>query len=322
MRSNSIPTFDRFKDLINESPSIAVADLNELHFQSYFKDCLLNHGFLSVVRSINETTLFLKVYYFEKKVRENKREMEQFVSSYYLHETPQLQYHQCNLIMIPLKFEIDVQAVANQSNLTAMESFLQLQLKPDSWVGIDTTGTTGGLTMGVNPDALTHQRRKDLLKEGYMKPNYEEKVQQWLLSNKVVKAQPIKIQRESDGLNLTLTQDKIILSWESVPLDVQVSYSIIFKWKGVRINLMVLEYCGQRSNTIKAVVQYLGNKYSFGVGRSSVGAGSMGEKPNISIGNNKLKFEFGKRCMSVSDIVIDETLSLTEERESNFQVII
>lgn len=322
MVSNSIPTFGMFSDLINERPSDEVAELNELHFQAYFKDCLLNHGFLSVVRSVNETTLFLKVYYFEKIVRENKREMEQFVSSYYLHETPQLKYHQCNLIMIPLKFEIDVQAVANQSNLNAMESFLQLQLKPDSWVGIDTTGTTGGLTMGVNPDALTHQRRKDLLKEGYMKPNYEEKVQQWLSSNKDVKAQPIKIQRESDGLNMTLTQDKIILSWDSVPLDSQVSYSIIFNWKGERICLTVMEYYGQRSNTIKALVQYMGKQYSFGVGRSSVGAGAMGEKPNISIGNNKLKFEFGKRCMSIYDIVLDETQLMMEERESNFQLIV
>lgn len=165
-----------FSDLINERPSDEVAELNELHFHGYFKDCLINHGFLSVVRIVNETTLFLKVYYFEKIVRENRREMEQFVSSFYLHETPQLQYHQCNLIMIPLKFEIDVEAIANQSTLASLESFLQFHLKPDSWVGIDTTGTTGGLTMGVNPDAITHQRRKDLLKEGFIKPDYEEKV--------------------------------------------------------------------------------------------------------------------------------------------------
>jgi hypothetical protein len=319
---NSKPTYGKFSDLINEQPSVEVAELNELHFQSYFKDCLISHGFLSIVRSVNETTLFLKVYYFEKVVRENRREMEQFVSSFYLHESPQLQYQQCNLIMIPLKFEIDVEAITNQSTVASLESFLQFHLNPESWVGIDTTGSTGSLTMGANPDALTHQRRKKLLNEGFMKPDYEEKVQQWMSSNKYVKTQPIKIQRESDGLNLTLTQDKIILSWECVPLEVTVSYSIIFNWKGVRINLMVMEYYGQRSNTIKAKVQYLGNSYSFGVGRSSVGAGAMGEKPNIAIGNNKLKFEFGKRCMSISETVIDESLELMGDRESNFQLII
>ena len=132
----------------------------------------------------------------------------------------------------------------------------------------------------------------------------------------------LRIIRESDGLYLTFTWDKIILNWESSPLEVQVSHSLSFKWKGEHINFTVTEYNGKRSNTLNALVQYKGNNYSFGFGRNALGAGAIGEKPNITLGNNKLKFDFGKKCISISDTVIDENLELMNDKESNFLLIV
>jgi hypothetical protein len=84
----------------------------------------------------------------------------------------------------------------------------------------------------------------------------------------------------------------------------------------------VTEYNGWRSNTINAQVQYLGKNYNFGFGSNALGAGAIGEKPNITIGNNKLKFDFGKKCISIAYTVIHENLELMNDKESNFLLIV
>jgi hypothetical protein len=319
---SSIPTFGKFASLLNEKVRPEVATLNDWHFKKFFKKCLTQSGFISIIRFNYDDTLYVKLYFFDKKVRDNKRQMEEFVTSYYLHEKYELKYKKCNIIRIPLKIQVDDEAIQKQNDIPSLESLLQLQLNDESWIGVDYTGTSGGLTIGANPDYPTHQRRKSLLEEGYMNPDYVEKVNKWLERKDTIKPSVwTKIKRDSDGLNVNISTDKIVLSWSSVPLEVQVSYSIQFKWKEIHIKLTVLEYYGQRSNTIRAIVEYFNKTYNFGVGRSSVGAGSMGEKPNIVIGNNMLKFQFGKNCISISDVIIDQCLELIENKtESNFQI--
>ena len=79
----------------------------------------------------------------------------------------------------------------------------------------------------------------------------------------------------------------------------------------------------QRSNTIRAIVEYHNKSFNFGVGQSSVGAGAIGEQPNIVIGNNKLKFQFGKNCIFITELINNKQLELIEnKKESNFQLII
>ena len=321
---SSIPTFGKFASLLNEKVSPEVSNMNDWHFKNFFKKCLSQSGFISIIRFNYDDTLYVKLYFFDKKVRDNRREIEEFVTSYYLHEKYELKYKKCNIIRIPLKIQIDDEAIQKQNDIPSLESLLQLQLNDESWIGVDYTGTSGGLTIGANSDYPTHQRRKSLLEEGYMNPDYEEKLNIWL-ERKDTNNTPVwnKITRESDGLNINISPDKIVLSWDSPPIDTQVSYSIKFKWKGVHIKLTVLEYFGQRSNTIRAIVEYLEKTYNFGVGRSSVGAGCMGEPPNIVVGNNKLKFQFGKNCMSISELINDHRLELMEDRKlSNFETLI
>jgi hypothetical protein len=320
--NSSIPTFGKFASLLNEKVRPEVATLNDWYFKNFFKKCLTQSGFISIIRFNYDDTLYVKLYFFDNKVRDNRRQMEEFVTSYYLHEKYELKYKKCNIIRIPLKIQVDDEAIQKQNDIPSLESLLQLQLNDESWIGVDYTGTSGGLTIGANPDYPTHQRRKSLLEEGYMNPDYVEKVNKWLERKDTIKPSVwTKIKRDSDGLNVNISTDKIVLSWSSVPLEVQVSYSIQFKWKEIHIKLTVSEYYGQRSNTIRAIVEYFNKTYNFGVGRSSVGAGSMGEKPNIVIGNNMLKFQFGKNCISISDVIIDQCLELIENKtESNFQI--
>jgi hypothetical protein len=321
---SSIPTFGKFAALLNEKVRPEVATMNEWHFKNFFKKCLIQSGFISIIRYNYDNTLYLKLYFFDNKVRDNRREMEMFVTSYYLHEKYELKYEQCNIISIPIKIQVDDEIIQKQNDIPSLESLLQLQLNEESWISVDYTGTSGGLTIGVNPEYQTHKHRKSLLEEGYIKPDYVEKINKWLERKDTTKTSVrTRIKRESDGLNVSISTDKIVLSWSSVPLEVQVSYSIQFIWKGIHIKLTVLEYYGQRSNTIRAIVKYLEKTYNFGFGRSSVGAGSMGEHPNIVVGNNKLKFEFGKNCMSISELINDQRLELMEDKkESSFELVL
>ncbi len=321
---NSIPTFGQYSTLINEKVTPEISGLNEYHYSNFYKRCLIENGFISVVRYVHDETIYLKLYYFEKKVRDNKREMEQFVSSFYLHESPQLNYSNCNILRILLKTDIEKDAILKQEDVAAVESLLQLQLNEDSWVGVDITGTSGGLTMGANRDFAIHQHRKSLLAEGYMKPDYTEKVNQYIPEQDSDKSYTYnKVFRESDGLLMNVSLYKIVLSWDAPPFEVQVSYSIKFKWKSTQFKLTVLEYYGQRSNTIKAIVEYLDKSYTFGFGRSSVGAGSIGETPDIRIGNEKLKFQFGKNTISITEVSTDNRLnSIQSITESNFELIV
>lgn len=319
---NSIPRFGKFASLLNEKVRPEIATLNDWHFNNFFKRCLINSGFVSIIRYNYDEILYLKLYYFTNKVKDNKREIEKFVSSYYMHEKDQLNYTKCNLIRIPLKIQIDDKEIQMQKDISSLELLLQLQLTEESWVGLDYTGTSGGLTIGVNHDYSTHLQRKKILVEGCMHPNYEEKIKKWVdIKDNSAPTVWTKIRRKFDGLNINISPDKIVLSWDSVPLDIQVSHTIQFIWNGIQIKLTVMEYYGQRSNTMRAVVEYFNKVYQYGVGRSSVGSGFMGEKPNIVFGNNKLEFQFGKNCISISDIIIDQSLELKEKKNvSNFQI--
>jgi hypothetical protein len=319
---NSIPRFGTFASLLNEKVRPEIATLNDLHFNNFFKRCLIHSGFVSIIRYNYDEILYLKLYYFTNKAKDNKREIEQFVSSYYLHEKDQLKYTKCNIIRIPLKIEIDEELIQAQNDISSLESLLHHQLTEKSWVGVDFTGTSGGLTIGVNHDHSIHLQRKNLFDKVYIDTSYEIEMNNSLEINDSSKREIwTRITTKDDGLNISISPSMIVLSWSSVPIDVQVSHTIKLKWNGIQIRLTVMEYYGQRSNTLRALVECSNEIYNFGVGRSSVGAGSMGKIPNIVFGNNKLKFQFGKNSISILDMIIDQSAELIEKKnESNFQI--
>lgn len=318
---NSIPTFGKFKNLLNEKVKQEFAIINDWHFDNFFKYCLIQCGFIGVIRYLYDNTLYLKLYYFDSVVRDNKREMETFVSSYFLHEKHALSYSACNIIRIPLKFQMDGEAIQAQKNMQSLESLLQLQLNEDSWISVAPTGTSGGLTISANPDKLVHEQRKKLLVDGFFNSNPGQEI---LVSSKTNPPSFWnKISRESDGVKINLSANKIVLSWNSVPLETRAIHSIKIKWCGVLLSITVNEYYAQRSNTIQAVVEYLNQSFSFGVGRCSLGAGCFGQPPNISIGNKALKFQFGKNCFSITEVIIGSVQELVEvKNESAFELVL
>jgi hypothetical protein len=322
--NSSVPTFGKFSSLLNEQVSTDVNAMNEWHFQNFFKRCLIDNGFISILRHINDGTLYIKLYYYEKKIKNNKREIEQFVASYYRHEKYELNYKDCNIIRIPLKTQLDKNAIQQQNDIQSLERFLQQQLNDNSWVGIDFSGTKGGLTMCSSSDYSIHQRHKKLLDEGYLDEDYESRVSAWLEEKKIQK-RPVRtrIKRQSDGLRISVSPDEIVISWDNALKGMGVSYTIEFYWKGIHVKLTASEYNGTKSRTIQAMVECLDQTYTFGIGQCSLGAGYTGSRPRISSGNNKLVFDIGLNCVSFSDIVINQTLELMEEkRESNFQLIL
>ena len=321
---SSIPTFGKFASLLNEKTNPEILDINSWHFENFTKECLIKSGFISIIRYLYNDTLYLKLYYFEKKIRDNKRQMEEFVAAYYLHEKKNLKYSRCNIIRIPLKEQIEDFTLQSINNISSIEFLLQSQLKEDSWIGIDFTGTTGGLTIIPHQKKVAHERHKKLLMEGYMEQNYEERVMKMIKESSIEK--PIvwnTLIRESDDLKISLSENIISLSWRSAPIDTKISNSIKFLWKGIPIELTAIEFYGQRSNTIRAIVRYNNKSYEFGYGRCSLGAGGFGEAPNIISENNKLKFEFGKNWISVTNTIIDPRLELMGKKtSSSFQLLL
>jgi hypothetical protein len=77
---NAIPTFGEFATLLNEKVRPEVANMNDWHLEYFFKKCLIQSGFISIIRFNYDDTLYLKLYYFNNKVKDNVREMEEFVS--------------------------------------------------------------------------------------------------------------------------------------------------------------------------------------------------------------------------------------------------
>ena len=65
---SSIPTFGKFATLLNEKVRPEVATMNEWHFKNFFKKCLIQSGFISIIRYYYADTLYLKLYFFDNKV--------------------------------------------------------------------------------------------------------------------------------------------------------------------------------------------------------------------------------------------------------------
>jgi hypothetical protein len=103
----------------------------------------------------------------------------------------------------------------------------------------------------------------------------------------------IKILLEKEGFNLSSRLNSFTLSWDSRP-QTQLVYKLKFSWKGVIFRLTAIGTYNLRSNTTIAILEFEEHFHRFGIGQSSIGAGSIGDKPDIIIGNHKLEVSFGK----------------------------
>lgn len=109
------------------------------------------------------------------------------------------------------------------------------------------------------------------------------------------------------GFKLTLGTDYFNISWNSHPNSVSLK-KIVFNWRGFDFKLTAIGKNNERSTTVEAILEFNGIKYKFGIGRCSVGAGCIGVKPKILVGNNNLNFSFGKNYIHVENKVISSLI--------------
>lgn len=124
----------------------------------------------------------------------------------------------------------------------------------------------------------------------------------------------IKTLLEKERFNLSSRLNSFTLSWVSQP-QTQLVYKLKFKWEGVVFRLTAVGTYNLRSNTTIAILEFEEYFYRFGIGQSSVGAGSIGNKPEIIIGNNKLEVSFGKNHIHLYQKGVGSNLNYNEPFE-------
>lgn len=316
MRFNrfTFPTFGKFKSLLTEKYSDQILSLNQHFYEYFFKSCLTENGFISFIRYKNETTLYLKLYYFENTVRDDIREVENFINSFYFHEHSNLKYQSSNIIRVPIKCKTNLEFFRNKTDVKDVESVLLQLITDNSWIGVDFSGTQGGLTIGMNNNVADHLLRmnKYRTKTHYVSDNRNDFHQ----NAKLTSESAITIGKEQPSeMRINLTNNQIVIGWDKSSNESEIIKDIRFIWMDIIFNLTVNEFYGVRSNTIKARLSYLGNEYEFGVGRCSLGAGSFGCKPNIIIKNKTLKFIFGKHCISIKSELISKSEAIPDKNQ-------
>ncbi len=308
------PRFGLYHAVVNQQIPAIYSKLNEWHFEHFFKICFLKFGFFSMIRDVNENSIFLKVYYLSNKISINEHHIDEFLSAFYLYEHPGLYYNQCNILKIPINHKIDVFAIENTSNIKELESLLQLHLKEDSWVGIDFSGTKGSYTN------LKPVRNKNIY-NGWKKVLFDNQIEKWKEDKSKSTLPQTPLQPEHNNLEINSDLNSFKLSWKP-QLGVESNYTIKFKWKGVLFKLNAIGNYELRYTTVVACVEYFNHKYRFGFGRAHIGAGAIGKCPEIKIGNHELKFHFGKNHIQVLEEVIQRRFVFRPKKKQNCFCII
>ncbi len=124
----------------------------------------------------------------------------------------------------------------------------------------------------------------------------------------------IKILLEKEGFNLSSKLNSFTLSWDYRP-QTQLVYKLKFRWKGIVFRLTAIGTYNLRSNTTIAILEFEKYFYRFGIGQSSIGAGAIGKKPDIILGNYKLEFSFGKNHIHLFQKGVGSDLNTEEPFE-------
>lgn len=312
----SLQTFGKHKSLINEKTTAAYDQINDWFFEHFHKTSLIQFGFMSVIRYLDADILYLKLYYIKEISIESKKKIEDFVCAFYANEKFELKYSRCNIIMIPIEKKMEEADFEKQKSIGNIEALLQLQLKEDSWVGVDKSGTEGAYTNSYpNKSKPIYNSWKQLLFEGFLEPGYIIKNEPEI-SNKSEGAPEItEIQLANSNFKLSVGANCFSISWEQ-GFRVESRYTIPFKWRGHVFNLTAVGTALLKSYTAVAELECFGKEYRFGVGMSSIGGGRIGSFPDFRGGNYRLEFSFGKYYINVVEHKINPNLTVKDDKET------
>lgn len=306
--SNRLPSFKMYQHLLNEDSEFP--HLNQFHFSNFSKDCLIKCGFISMIRSLQNDTLYLKLYYYPEKIRNHKREIENFVSSFYLHEPNPLNYKSCNLILIPIHSHFDIQELNQHIDIISSEKFLQSLLNENSWLGMNMDGTEGSLTVYSFDDKESHELHKQMLMDGFLEDDYEERLMKESL-------------KATTGIRIRFEKFKMALVWDEISKGDNKKVTLHFKWKDHVFKLTCKAYYGERHRSNRIELEHLNKTYEFGVGIGTIGMGYSGKRPEINIGDYELKFDIGFDWVRICEISNfgDESKS-SNDTNSVFQIVL
>ena len=124
------------------------------------------------------------------------------------------------------------------------------------------------------------------------------------IEDKLTPALPFTVVKQNfydNEVQLYIEGGQVIVSWNTSKTFTTIRLKMTLMWRGLLFQLDVQETFEKRSNTIVANVVYKGESYRFGIGRSSIGIGAIGTKPEISSEDFKLSFTFGKNLISIDE---------------------
>jgi hypothetical protein len=108
------------------------------------------------------------------------------------------------------------------------------------------------------------------------------------------------------SLKLIIEYDRCKFVWTD-PNNYNCSCSAYIKWQGIDLSFNISIQKGQRSQSIAISIVYQNIPYRFGIGISSVGAGSIGKSPVVVANGKQLTFKYGFNYLYIEE-------ELTEKR--------
>lgn len=103
-------------------------------------------------------------------------------------------------------------------------------------------------------------------------------------------------------LEANIIGNELILTWSEKG---RFHSGITFEWRNLLIHLKVDVETGASSRTDAITININGEITRFGVGRSTVGAGSLGKKPDIETATNFLSISQSERKVILKDNIKD-----------------
>jgi len=191
------PTFGYYRALITQCVSERVKQINDFTLEHFAKKSIIKYGFFFVLRIIESEKIYIKLYYYPDRIGGSKREIEDFSSEFYRSEIKDLCYLSCNILTIPLKTKVTAAAVKLCKSMSEMELIFLNTLTNDSWVSVSSLNPSeGGLTV-YQTFSSSYHKWKELLEEGYLEPEYEEKC----MAESIVEEVDIKKKNECSASN-------------------------------------------------------------------------------------------------------------------------
>lgn len=103
-------------------------------------------------------------------------------------------------------------------------------------------------------------------------------------------------------MHTTITEDELILSWDK---EGAYSSSITFEWFNLLMHVKLEKEDLFKSDSFKILIHVNKTNHFLGYGRSTVGAGRIGEVPKLELGDYYLTFKFQKNTFAFKNNIFE-----------------